>query len=260
MSDKPIIGVIGGMGPQAGLDLLQKIFDETIASSDQGHVPVALLSFADRIADRSEYLIGKGENPVPAIVDVARRLERTGASVLGIPCNTAHAEHIYDAVSAQLRNEAPDLRLLHIIEETIRHIVDERPGLRRIGVISTYATFRMRLYQKRIEREGLTAVLPDDLVQRDIVHKSIFLPPHGIKAQSSPISAPAREALIHAIDHLKDKGAECVILACTELPLAVREVELHGLAMIDPTRILARALLRETYPEKLRNFSYAIKT
>ena len=249
---KSIIGVIGGMGPHAGVDVVRKIIDETIASRDQEHLPVALLSFSDRIPDRSAYLLDKGENPAPAIIETVRALIRSGATALGIPCNTAHAEPIFRAVRDELAADNNSPRLLHIIEETIRFLHEEHPQFERIGVVSTYATFRMGLYEYPIEKAGLTAVLPDEDIQANLVHRSIFLPPHGIKAQSDPISPIAREALIFVIDHLRQKNADCVILACTELPLAVRERSIDGMPIIDPNRILARALIRETYPEKLR--------
>ena len=90
-----MIGVIGGMGPYAGLDLVEKIFAETIASTDQDHVPVAMLSCPASITDRSAFLLGKSaENPANAIAEVALRLERSGAAIAGMPCNSAHARLI----------------------------------------------------------------------------------------------------------------------------------------------------------------------
>lgn len=260
MESVPVIGVIGGMGPYAGLDLVRKIFDETRASRDQEHVPVALLSYPDRIPDRSSFLLEDGESPVPALVDIGIRLADAGATVIGMPCNTAHAEPIFAEFSRQLEELRPGVRLHHIVHETVRYIASEYSDFSSIGVLSTYATYRLRLYADAIEAENLTCVLPDEEVQDRLINRTIFQPPHGIKAQSNPISSVAREALIRAIQHLKEKGAEAVILGCTELPLAVTEEHIEGVPIIDPTRVLARALLRATYPTKMKKRPYARRT
>ena len=89
------IGVLGGVGPYAGLDLVQKIFNNTRAARDQEHLPVTLLSFPGDIADRIDFLVhGTGKNPGVAIGCILIRLANGGATVLGIPCNTAHSSSI----------------------------------------------------------------------------------------------------------------------------------------------------------------------
>ncbi len=250
--NEPIIGVVGGMGPYAGLDLARKIFDETQAGTDQEHLPVALLSYSHRILDRSAYLFGEiSENPADAIVGVARRLDGLGATVAGLPCNSAHAPAIFDVVKAQLRASGHRIRLLHMIEEAARYARETMHGIQRIGALSTLALYRLGLYPKAIEAAGFEAIVPDEAVQRDLVNRAIFDPVYGIKARSNPVTETARQHLFDAINHLRDKGAEAIILGCTELPLAIHETTLDGTLLIDPTRALARALIRETYPERL---------
>ncbi len=251
MDKEPIIGVIGGMGPYAGLDLVRKIFDQTQAALDQEHLPVAMLSYAHCIQDRSAYLFGEAaENPAYAIAEVARRLDGLGATVAGIPCNSAHAPRIFDAVKAQLCASGHRIRLLHMIEEAARYAREHVNGIRRIGALSTLATYRLGLYQPVIEAAGFETVMPDE-DQARLVHRSIYDPAYGIKAQSNPVTETARGLLLDAIAHLRHKGAEAVMLGCTELPLAISESEFDGTLIIDPTLALARALIRETYPRKL---------
>ncbi len=253
MNTDPVIGVLGGMGPYAGLDLVRKIFDQTHAGTDQEHLPVALLSYSHRILDRSAYLFGEiDENPAEAIADVARHLESLGATVAGLPCNSAHAPAIFDTVNARLRASGHRIRLLHMIEEAARYARESVHGIRRIGALSTLALYRLGLYPRAIEAAGFEAVVPDEAVQKDLVNRAIYDPVYGIKAASNPITETARQHLIDAIVHLRDKGAEAVILGCTELPLAITDTHLDGTLLIDPTCALARALIRETYPERLR--------
>ncbi|GIV59878.1 amino acid racemase [Rhodocaloribacter litoris] len=253
MENEKIIGVVGGMGPYAGLDLVRKIFDHTEAGADADHLPVALLSYPARVPDRTAFLLGRSdENPAEAIAAMAVALDRLGAVVAGMPCNTAHAPRIFDAVLARLREEAPRLRLLNMIDETIRFLREEHGNCTRIGVLATLGAYRTRLHADALEAAGLEAILPDENVQETIVHRTIYDPSYGLKAHMNPVSMIARQSLVSAVEHLREQGAEAVLLACTELPLALPEPELDGTPLIDPTLALARALIRETYPEKLK--------
>ncbi len=253
MRAEKIIGVIGGMGPYAGLALAEKIFDQTEASMDADHLPVALLSYPNRIPDRSAFLLGETTvNPGEAIAEIALTLDALGAEVAGMPCNTAHAPAIFNVVTARLREAGARLRLLHMIEETIRFLKEEHPECTRIGVLSTLGSYRIGLHRKALEAAGLEAVLPDENVQENIVHRTIYDASYGLKAQSNPPSKIARQSLLNAVEHLREKGAEAILLGCTELPLAIPEDEIDAIPIINPATALARAFIRETYPEKLK--------
>lgn len=254
MEQEKIIGVIGGMGPYAGLDLVRKIFDLTDASRDQEHLPVALLSYPGRIRDRSTFLFEEsGENPAEAIAAIASQLDELGAVVAGVPCNTAHSPAIFDVVQERLRDAGASMRLLNMIDETVEFVRREAVGLERIGLLSTSAVYRLGIYKHALQRAGLEPVMPDENVQDTIVNRTIFDPGYGIKAQANPVSQIARQSLLSAISHLQEKGAEAVILGCTELPLAVPEREIDSTVVIDPTEVLARALIQATYPDRLRS-------
>ena len=99
-----MIGIVGGVGPYAGTDLLNKIFNNTLASTDQEHLDAMLLSMPSKIDDRTAYLMGEVKcNPGLAIANIILKLEKTGASVAGIPCNTAHAKTIFDTIVSELK-------------------------------------------------------------------------------------------------------------------------------------------------------------
>lgn len=252
VSREPLIGIIGGMGPYAGLDLVRKIFDLTPASRDQDHLPVALLSFPHRICDRSTYLFDETQpNPVPALTEIARQLDTVGATVAAMPCNTAHSPPIFDAIAGALQASGHTIRLLNMIEEAVRYAREESPGLESIGVLSTNAVYQFGLYRDKIEEAGFRAVAPDEDIQNEKVNATIFDSEFGIKAKANPVTPTARQNLLDAIQHLQEKGAEAVILGCTELPLAIPETSMGEIVLIDPTYVLARALIRETYPDCL---------
>jgi aspartate racemase len=253
MNGKKILGVVGGLGPYAGLDVVRKIFDQTTATRDQEHVPVVLLSYPDRVGDRTAYILGKTEpNPAYAIADILGQLELLGATVAGIACNSAHAPAIFDVIVEERKKRKINLRLFNMIEETAQFLAQGRPTIKKVGLIATVGTVKSRVYETQLKKAGLQLVLPSDELQEKLVHAAIYDPVHGIKARSNPVTEQARKNLLDAITHLQGRGAEAVIMGCTEVTLAVPERKIGTAVLVDPGLILARALIRETYPEKLR--------
>jgi len=253
MDERNAIGVVGGLGPYAGLDLVKKIFDETVASTDQDHLPVTLVSFPGHIPDRSTYIADQAKpNPVPALMEVLRRLAASGCAVAGMPCNTAHAPIIFQVLSESLSAERQPIRLLNMIDASAESALRIDPGIRRVGILATTSTLRSRLYETALGALDVEAIGPEAAFQEEIVNPVIFDTEWGIKARSNPATDRARNQLLDGIRHLRERGAEAVILGCTELPLAVPESRFEGVPLIDSTRSLARALIHITFPEKLR--------
>ncbi|MEP0546685.1 MAG: amino acid racemase [Rhodothermales bacterium] len=257
MNERNAIGVIGGLGPYAGLDLVKKVFDNTVAAADQEHLPVALISYPGHFPDRSTYIADQSKpNPVPALAEVLRRLHDAGCSVAGMPCNTAHAPVIFDVLRETMAAEGRAIDLLNMID-ACADVARER-GARRVGILATNSSLRNRLHSDALERIGLEAVDPEWDFQNEVINPVIFDPVWGIKAQSDPPTERAREHLLRGIRHLRERGADAVILGCTELPLAVPEASFEGLPLIDSTETLARALIRATHPAKLRPLADAV--
>ena len=245
-------GIVAGVGPFAGLDLLGKVLAETAVSRDQHHLPIYSLSQPGEIVDRTEYLLGLvAENPAYAIARQLERLAALGAAVAGIPCNTAHAPPIFSVIQTELSAADCPIHLLHMIEEVGRFLAENHPGIKRVGVLSTTGTYRAAVYPQVLATAGCQAIAPDENTQMSLVHPAIYDPVYGVKATGTATER-AREGLITAVASLRARGAQAIILGCTELPLALPEKELNGLPTIDPTRILARALIREANASKLR--------
>ena len=250
--ERAAIGVLGGLGPYAGLDLVRSVFDETDAHADQDHLPVALLSYPGRIPDRATWIADEtAPSPLPAMMEVLRRLDDAGCSVAGIPCNTAHAPALFDRLEDGLLADGRDLRLLHIVDAIVERVREVAPGAGCVGVLATTSSVQNRLHQIGLEAAGMAAVVPDAAHQAR-VQESIYGRAWGLKAQSAPPDPRAREVLLDAADHLIARGAEAVVLGCTELPLAVPEDGRGGVPFVNSTRALARALIRATHPAKLR--------
>jgi aspartate racemase len=249
----PIIGIIGGVGPFAGLDLQRKILEQTVAGCDQDYLPVISVSRPGPIPDRTEFLLGRvAENPAYPILEQLRLLANAGVATAGIPCNTAHAPAIFDVIRAGVAGFERPPRLLHMIEETAAHLQGRHPALSTVGVLSTTGTWRTRLYPAILEPLGYRVVAPDEALQVETIHPAVYDPDYGIKS-AGRVTARARADLEHGIAELRRQGAEAIILGCTEMALAFPEWEYEGLPLIDPALALARALIRTVAPERLKD-------
>ncbi len=251
-----MIGIVGGVGPLAGTDLVKKIIEETVAGSDQEHLPVLLYSLPDRIADRTEYLEGKiSVNPGIEMANICRQLEKAGVTVIGIPCNTAHAPEIFSTISETLGAWGSRLKLVHMVDETVRYLSTTFERNLNIGILSTTGTYKRRLYADKIVNAGFACTVPPEAMQQDLVHSAIYHPAYGIKANSSKVPEPAQRQLRQVMDQMQAQGVNVILLACTELPLALPEATYRGIPLIDATRILARALIRAYNPDKLKEIT-----
>lgn len=252
MGGRECIGVVGGLGPYAGLDLVRKIFDRTKADHDQDHLPVMLYSFPGDIPVRPEFLLGQTkENPGEAIGNIMARLAEAGAAIIGMPCNTAHSPRILDVALQRLAATGRHVRFVHIIESAVAHMRRICPPGSRVGLMGTVATLRTRLYQDALEQAGLVPVVLDEegcaRVQDAISNRE-----YGIKASSCPVSQQARDILREAARDLAEKDIAALLLGCTEIPLAVAEANLFGVPVVDATSVLAQELIRAADPARLR--------
>jgi len=177
-------------------------------------------------------------------------LVKMGAEIIGIPCVTAHNPIIYSEI--QRATSELGVALLSIIDETINFVETEYPDSKKIGVISTDASYHFKLYENPIRESRFEFVDITRASNLEWVQTAIMDESWGIKAQSQPVSDKARESLLNAIDYLKEKGADALILGCTELPLAFPESEIGGVKLINPMRALARGLIRAYSPNKLK--------
>ncbi|WP_333888083.1 aspartate/glutamate racemase family protein [Sphingobacterium siyangense] len=246
-----MIGIVGGLGLYGGLDITKKIIDETAARSDQEHLPLLLFSCPNLISDRTAYLLDKSNvNPGKAIAAILRQLEMAGATIAAIPSNTVHAEPIFSVVQDEMARMGSTLKLLHIVYETVRFVDENYPDT-TVGILSTAGEQICSLYREAFIRKGFVVVEPEGS-QQEKVNNAIYDEDYGIKAQPVPIANKAREDLLLVMDDLKKKGAQVIILGCAEFPLAIPERDYNGMTIIDPNRILARALVYALAPNKLK--------
>jgi aspartate racemase len=246
-----IIGIVGGMGPLAGLDLCRKIITQTIAAKDQDHLPLILYSTPQIIGDRTEYLLGTiEENPADVIVQILVKLESMGCTVAGLSCNTVHAPQIFGVIKNKLSEKGSSINLLNIINEVGGFIKKQYPEVTNVGVLGTTGTYRTKLYDQ-LSDFGLRTInlSPREQVK---VHAAIYHPEYGIKSVADMVRKEAREILFSAADSLIKHKSEAIILGCTELPFVFENNFYNGIPAIDPSQILARALIKAHSPRKLK--------
>ena len=224
---KKIIGIIGGMGPLATADLFQKITLLTEAETDRDHIRVYIDSNAN-IPDRTAAILSNGPDPVPEMASALRNLEACGADCVIMPCNTAH--NFYDAVASSV-----SIPVLHMIAIT-RDALKSR-GVKCAGLLATDGTVQTGIYQRTFEGSGVELITPDHSEDQAAVMDIIY---NGVKAGDLAHDATAFRA---ACEHLLARGAEVLILGCTELPPAFDIYHLDY-PNVDPTLELALAAVR----------------
>lgn len=217
------LGIIGGMGPLAAADLLEKIVQNTQAKKDQDNIHV-ILDSNTHIPDRTAAIRHGGSDPRPQLQASACRLEAAGAGVLAISCNTAH--YFYKDVSA-----AVSVPVLHMPRLTAGWLC--RTGLTRAALLATDGTVQSGIYQAAFAGSGVDLLMPDGEGQQAVM--SLIY--EGVKAGKAHFNTAAIRA---ALARLQAAGAGAFILGCTELPLAFSMYGLPG-RTIDPTTVLARA-------------------
>lgn len=231
--DAVLFGVLGGMGPLATVDLLQKIIEETPAERDQEHVPVVAWN-VPQIPDRQKALAGTGISPLPVLLSAIRELNRLPVSHIVIPCNTAH--HCFDALAEHSR--APLIHIVDAVVDEVRQGASGENSASRVGLIATRGTLDAGWYQQRLAALGIETVTPDE---REM--ESLFVP--GCYTVKRGAVREGGELLNRLAERLAQRGAGRMILACTEVAPALRAVDSPWQqGSVDSGGALARACVR----------------
>lgn len=224
------IGIIGGMGPEAGIALFHDILRFDPASRDQDHLPVVLDSDPS-IPDRTSHLLGEGPDPLPAMIRSGKRLANAKVELGAVACMTAHA------YLAGLREALP-FPILSAFEELAREITNQDRRISFAGILATTGSRKSRLFERGLP--GISLVWPEQTDQENLVMEAVY-GKRGIKAgflDDSP-----RNFLVEASQKLIKSGAEIIVSGCTEIPLVLRQADID-VPLFDPMSILAKALVK----------------
>ena len=221
MAERRLIGVLGGMGPLATIDFMQKVIDATPAERDQDHVPLIVYS-VPQIPDRVGAACAGTDEPLPAMLAGIRTLEKAGVEAIAIACNTAHAW--YDQLAASTK-----VPIIHMAQTVIDAASQD---IRPIAVLATVGALRAGIYQRNFEKAGWQSLTPEGEDQEHIID--------AIAAVKRREIERARASFDIAAASLLALGAGRLLLACTELPVAAKG-SIHEDRCLDATACLARA-------------------
>ncbi len=261
----PVIGILGGTGPDATIDIQLKISKFTKqriqATRDQDHFGV-IVNNDCQIPDRSTALNKSDSRIIDVYIKRALELEKIGANVLIIACNTAHAflQDIQNSVS---------IKILNIVEETAKYCKSNYPDIEKIGVISTLGSHKSKIYSKVFSEYGLEIVSCDD-IHLKMAHQAIYAIKagyamhsyyynmneedqnkllsmvyinSGVNEKFINIKNTPKDLIIEVLDHIRNKNTSHTILGCTELPLAIQQSDYAQQVLIDPNTIIANSAI-----------------
>ncbi|MCW8924624.1 MAG: amino acid racemase [Xanthomonadales bacterium] len=224
------VGILGGMGPAATVDLMRRVIDLTPASDDKDHIRM-LVDNNPQVPSRIKAILeGSGEDPGAVLADMAANLEHQGAEFLAMPCNTAH--YYLDFVNAAVR-----IPVLNMLELAADHIQQQNQSIDRVGLLASSALQEILLYEPYFARHDIHVLYPATALQNRLMALI-----RTIKADVA--NSSKSKALDAAAADLAKNGADCLLIACTELSVVSSSLN-NVLPVYDAAEILALAIVRE---------------
>lgn len=224
------IGILGGMGPKATVDLFEKIISNTPVKADQDHFRI-LIDNNPKIPSRVDAFANKQSDPLPALIQSALTLERAGADFIVMPCHTAHIwiDQLQKSVS---------IPFYSMIENTVSYIIENQINTQKMIIFATPTTIEKQLYQKLFQKNDLHFILPS-MSEQQIIYDSILKVKSGY-IEDNPYIDTVNEILCS----YKKQGVTTLLAACTEIPLLYPFLS-KDIEMLDPTLMLAKLAIQK---------------
>jgi len=226
------VGVMGGMGPASTADFFLRLIRATPATKDQDHLRI-IVDSNPRVPDRTLALCGCGESPLDQLTEMVHNLERAGAEIIAIPCNTAH--HYYKELQ-----DSASVPVINMVSETMTYVYRDFPDVRKLGLLATTGTIKTGIYHKALQAGEL--MVPDEHAQQRVM-KAIY-GRQGIKAGCTRGSS--RTNILRVTEGLVKRGAEAIIIGCTEISLVLRQEDV-AVPLVDPLQILAEVVVNQAW-------------
>ena len=222
------LGILGGMGPAASAEFVVRLIEQTPASCDQEHIPFVLWN-NPQVPDRSTSLRNEDDRPLPFLLQGVQVLKAVGCDLIVIPCNTAH--FWYDDM---VKLKVP---IVHIVDSVADALRDAGVENGTIGVMGTQATVELGLYQYKLNKGGWDCIVPSKEEMDTLVQPAIDMIKGGKILESQLL-------IMKVIHSLIDRGAQAVVLGCTELPLAIKIPRENGVPIINSIDSLVKSVIK----------------
>lgn len=225
-----IVGLIGGLGPEATVDLMRRVIRATPARDDGDHIRM-LVDNNPKVPSRIKALLeGTGGDPLPVLIDMARRLEAWGADFLAMPCNTAH--HYYADIRSSVH-----VPLLNMIELTVSRVLKDYPGIRTAGILAATTVLKTGLYSKAFGRRGVQVFYPQPEFQNRLMDIIRII-------KTGRYGLPEKALLSEITEMAVADKAQALVLACTELSLIGEDLD-SNIRIYDASQVLAEEIVRQ---------------
>ncbi len=224
------VGVMGGMGPEATVDLMRRVIRATPAADDCDHIHM-VVDNNPQVPSRIKALIEKtGQSPLPCLQEMAHKLEQWGVDFLAMPCNTAHYYHtqIQDIVG---------IPLLDMIGISVAAILKDSPQIRIAGLMASSAVLDLGLYDQEFASHNVGVVHPENESQQRLMQAI-----RTVKTDN--YGSLEHKSLQAAADNLVTQGADILLIACTELSILAGELN-SSVRCYDTAQLLAEAIVQK---------------
>jgi aspartate racemase len=229
------IGILGGMGPEATLHLFNLIIKNSSASKDQDHIPVIIYN-NPLIPDRTMHIVYNEESPLPLLIEGAQKLERAGADMILIACNTAH----YYIKEIEPHISTPVLDMIDLTSQFISGSRDSNvSGRIKAGILATTGTINTSLYQRSLLEYDVEPLILTPSEQQELVMEAVY----GKKGIKAGYKRAPKQLIIKAAKLLIERGADIIIAGCTEIPIVLRGSDIDA-ELVNSMDVLAKEAVK----------------
>ncbi len=223
-SGELVVGVIGGLGPEATLDFFGKVLSHSNAKSDQQHLHL-IIDNNPKTPNRNDAISGAGPSSGPALAAMAQNLEKAGADFIVMACNTAHA---FEA-DIRMAIKTPFVSLIH---EVVAEVRRKHHGVRRVGLLAAQGCIDSTIYHKAFHSAGIEIVTLDAPSQAEFM-KLLY------RIKSGERGSDVRDAMGGLAERLARQSVTVLIAGCTEVPLVLDNTSC-SVPLVDSTDVLAK--------------------
>lgn len=224
MNEKTL-GILGGLGPLATVYFMDLVVKLTKAPKDQDHISMIVLNHA-AIPDRTEFILDNTKpNPLPVMIEDAKKLQAAGADYVVMPCNTAH--FFYEQIQRNI-----EIPMINIIEETVKYAIGHTANIQKLGILATKGTIAAGAYQNMCRKYSLDCVIPS-LADENSLMNIIY---NQVKA-GKQVNI---DEFLKIIENMKNDGCDAVALGCTELSVINKDYNLNRSDIVDSLEVLAK--------------------